>query len=58
MNAATFQTVGRWMAQKWQARLRDSGGDYFTVAAQMRKQGVPVELALLLLCGSTRPEVK
>ncbi|QJW84362.1 hypothetical protein HK414_12995 [Ramlibacter terrae] len=52
MNADTFQAVGRWVAQKWQGRLRDSDGDYFTVATQMRKQGLPVELALMLLCGS------
>jgi hypothetical protein len=43
--------VGRWFEQKWQQRLRDSGSSFFTVASQMRKQGIPLEIALALLVG-------
>jgi hypothetical protein len=43
--------LGRWLLEKWQTRLADTGGDYYTVAAQLRKQGVPLEVALSLLLG-------
>ena len=39
--------VGRWFLDKWRQRLKDS--DTFTVARQMRKQGIPLEIALFTL---------
>lgn len=49
--ADDLKTLGRWLVAKWRGRLADSEGDYFAVATQMRKQGIPLDLALLLLCG-------
>jgi len=42
--------VGRWFIDKWRARLVDSGFDTFTVAKQMRKQGITLDIALFTLC--------
>lgn len=47
MAAAEF--IGRWFVTKWRARLNDS--TVFAVATQMRKQGIPIELALFALAG-------
>jgi hypothetical protein len=51
MSGPTINKLGQWLVAKWRARLREAGGDYFSVAKQMRKQGVPLDVALLLLCG-------
>lgn len=40
--------VGEYIIQKWRARLADCG-DVQHVARQMRKQGYPIEIALLIL---------
>ena len=44
--------VGNWFQNKWRDKLRDCGGDYQYVAKQMRKQGIPLFIALLLLFGA------
>lgn len=44
-------SAGGWWVRKWQTRLDETGGDYISVAKQLRKQGVPLEVALMLLCG-------
>lgn len=41
--------VGQWFLNKWSERLKES--NTYTVALQMKKQGVPIELALLALTG-------
>ena len=41
--------IGRWFVSKWRSRLREA--TTFTVALQMKKQGIPIELALLALVG-------
>lgn len=41
--------VARWFMSKWRSRLREA--TTFTVALQMKKQGIPIELALLALVG-------
>lgn len=50
-NAGSLLEIGRWVLHKWQTRLADSGGNFHAVATQLRKQGVPLEVALALLCG-------
>lgn len=44
-------SAGRWLVAKWRTRLQETGGDFLSVAKQLRKQGVPLEVALMLLCG-------
>ncbi len=41
--------VGLWFARKYRTRMQDSGAG--AVARQLRKQGVPLDVALLLLFG-------
>lgn len=41
------KTIGRWFIAKWQKRLTEDS--VFTVAKQMKKQGIPLEIALLTL---------
>lgn len=41
--------VGRWFIDKHRARLQEAGPR--KAAAQMRKQGIPLEIALLALLG-------
>lgn len=41
--------VARWFVSKWRSRLREA--TTYTVALQMKKQGIPIELALLALVG-------
>ncbi len=38
-----------WWLMKWHRRLVETNFDYYTVARQMRKQGVPIEIALQTL---------
>lgn len=41
--------VGKFFRGKWRQRLSDAQGDCGYVARQMRKSGVPIELALVIL---------
>ena len=41
--------IGWYFFEKYRARARESG--VFVVAKQLRKQGVPVEVARLILLG-------
>lgn len=43
--------LAQWFIGKWRLRLQDSEHAYFTVATQMRKQGMPLEIALAVLVG-------
>jgi hypothetical protein len=47
------QQAGQWFVQKWHARLAEAG-DVQTVARQLRKQGVPVEIAVAVLATAPR----
>lgn len=47
-----FHLIGRYAYFKTQRRLRDSG-DTQAVARQLRKQGYPLGIALLLIVGRT-----
>ena len=49
MNECTSAVVAGWFLAKWRQRLADSGGAYRIVATQMRKQGIPLEIALAVL---------
>lgn len=40
-------TIGRWFAEHYRDRQDDAGT--FRAAAQLRKQGVPLHIALLVL---------
>lgn len=48
---ATFDLheLGAWMLDRWAQRLAESDWDYASVARQLRKQGVPIEIALAVL---------
>jgi hypothetical protein len=46
-------TVGYWYIRKYRNRAKDSN-DYFGVAKCLRKQGVPLEVAMLILFGGNR----
>lgn len=46
--------LGHYFITKWRDRLVDS--NYFSLAKQMRKQGIPLNIALLLLLGCTERE--
>ena len=41
--------VGAWFLRKWRGRLADA--DASTVARQMRKAGIPLEVARFVLLG-------
>jgi hypothetical protein len=41
--------IGEFFRGKWRRRLVDAQGDYGYVARQMRKSGVPLDLALAIL---------
>jgi hypothetical protein len=41
------QTVGTWFVRKWRDRARETS--VFHAALQMKKQGVPVEVAIATL---------
>ncbi len=45
----TADAVGDYFRAKYRQRVVDSGGDYAAVARQLRKQGVPLSIALALL---------
>ena len=49
--------AGEFFRTTWQRRLVDSQGDLAHVARQMRKAGVPLELALLVLLAPQQPAV-
>jgi hypothetical protein len=51
MSDLTRLALADWLCSKWRQRLTDSGSAYFSVATQMRKQGMPIEIALALLLG-------
>jgi len=42
------EALGAWLLDKWRSRLEDAG-DAFTVARQMKKQGIPLEVARFVL---------
>lgn len=44
-----YEYLGMVWRQRVQRRLRETGGDVQHVARQLRKQGVPLGIALLLL---------
>lgn len=50
MSASTLNQIGHWFVSKWHRRLREA--DTFTVAKQMKKQGIPIEVALLIVRGA------
>ena len=45
----TFSGIGFWFVQKYRAAAAERG--HRAVAAQLRKQGIPFEVALLILLG-------
>ena len=45
----TLHGVGHWFAQKYRAAAAERG--HFVVALQLRKQGVPLDVALAILFG-------
>jgi|JI10StandDraft_1071094.scaffolds.fasta_scaffold192857_6 hypothetical protein len=47
-----LSALGAWFLAKWRGRLADSGDVHHT-ARMMRKQGIPLEVAVvILLCGA------
>lgn len=51
--------AGEFFRTTWRRRLDDAGGDFAHVARQMRKAGVPLELALaILLMPAPRPALR
>lgn len=46
---STTGTVGAWFIAKWRQRCTESGVQI--AAMQMRKQGIPLEVALCVLSG-------
>jgi hypothetical protein len=40
--------VGTFFLSKYRRRLKEAG--HYTVAKQLRKMGVPIEIALYILC--------
>lgn len=42
-------TIGAYFHTKWRIRAKEVG--HFTAAKNMRKQGIPLEMALLVLFG-------
>jgi hypothetical protein len=49
LGAQVDLAVGQFFRGKWRQRLVDAQGDCGYVARQMRKSGVPIELALVIL---------
>ncbi|MDI1339355.1 hypothetical protein [Polaromonas sp.] len=49
MTTHNYLELAGWIMTKWQRRLADAEGEYLTVAKQMRKQGYPLDVALLIL---------
>lgn len=45
----TYNLIGHWMQTKFKARAKESG--HYTAALQLKKQGVPLWLARLILLG-------
>ncbi len=43
------RVAGEFFRGRWRRRLADAQGDYGYVARQMRKAGVPLDLALAIL---------
>lgn len=50
----TLVLLGQYFIAKWQDRLREI--PIYSLAKQMRKQGIPLNIALLLLLGCTERE--
>lgn len=44
---STLHGLGYWLVQKYRTAARERG--YFAVAAQLRKQGVPLDVARFIL---------
>ena len=42
-----IDTIGYWIRLKYRMRVQDAG--YYIVARQLRKQGIPIEIARLIL---------
>jgi hypothetical protein len=51
MDRRSLSSIASWFVGKWRQRLEDSDHSYATVATQMRKQGIPLAIALLVLVG-------
>jgi len=49
MSARTLSFIGYWLARK--AREQAMVGSYYQAAKNLRKQGVPLEMALVILLG-------
>lgn len=45
----TFSGIGYWFVRKYRSAAQERG--HFAVASQLRKQGVPLEVARLILLG-------
>ena len=43
----TFYIIGLWLRIKYRMRVKEVG--YYVVAKQLRKQGIPLEVARLIL---------
>lgn len=50
MTTERISALGGWFLAKWRARLETSGNVQH-VAGLMRKQGIPLQVALLVLPG-------
>lgn len=48
-NHKALERLGMWFLNKWRARLEKVS--VYQAAANMRKQGAPIEVALLVLAG-------
>jgi hypothetical protein len=46
---AAQPNISEWFVDKWRRRLADTDSSYFCVATQMRKQGIPLDIALAVL---------
>ena len=46
--STAVSTLGAWFLAKWRGRVSDSG-DVGHVARMMRKSGIPLEIALIVL---------
>jgi hypothetical protein len=54
VNSIDIISMGSWLLMRWRKRLKDSGYNYPLVARQMRKQGVPLSMAVTILCGKEK----
>jgi hypothetical protein len=53
-----YVSISVWLISRWRLRLEQSGYNYRRTANEMRKQGVPLSLALKILCGRRDEETQ